>query len=372
MKQCIITVCLIFMVIMVSSGQSPQSIKNLRMAEISERFVLQKKNPARMELYRFFSEYFTDNNIYPNPDAIDLIDAYNKQTGMEEIKLNRFKFKAIKFPVVSNELKTKINEHRALVIKTNVMLNNSFKSAVKTFNRMRWMVNALYKIPRTFKDSLATFGKQILPGINNYSENISALQMEFFLISLQDINKLMEQLPRSTNTTLALQAISEMMDDFFEFNIGSTKGIIRRDTNGFIPDNKKSAFYFAGYDPGMADKTSHDEDEPELPNANVYVYTKGAEGKWSQEPKPYSFNVYYGANGLKYSLTPGCDTLSFFKYHPSVPASTLPVFLAKGNYCFVLQDVTNKRLYLRPGINLRDNKVIDDMKLIKLCFIVEN
>ncbi len=112
--------------------------------------------------------------------------------------------------------------------------------------------------------------------------------------------------------------------------------------------------------------------DADLPNGNIYVYTMNASGSWDEQPKPGAFNVYYGPNGLKYSLTEGCDTLSFFKYHPLVPASILPVILAKGNYCFVLQDVSFNQLFLRPDINLRDNKVVDDRQLIKLCFRVEN
>ena len=348
-----------------SHNQDHSQIKMLRMSEISNRFLTQKKDAARAEMYLFFSTYFTDNNIYPNEDAIDLIDAYNKAYTYDDIKSKPSVFKPLRISPVT------IDAQHYTMMKQNERQIKIFKNASDTFSQRQQIVNALTdtSITAAFKNSLLRFSNITLPGINSNANYIPALQMDFFLTSLNDINRLMNQLQESGNRANTIIAIRELMDDFFAYDVNEVKNSFQSPSSLNYDNNR--IFFTAAYRPAN-EKTLLLTDEADLPNADVYVYTRGADGKWDQQPKPEAFNVYYGANGLKYSLTPGCDTLSFFRYHPTKRASTLPIILAKGNYCFVLQDVTNNRIYLRPDINLRDNKVIDDQQLIALCFKVEN
>jgi hypothetical protein len=201
--------------------------------------------------------------------------------------------------------------------------------------------------------------------------------MDFFLTSLTDINHFLDQLAKEDDANTRM-TIRELMDDFFAYALPAKKSNIMHHPTAFNQTTSNIFSYASYLEPGSGQNELPDEEnelpdeENELPNANVYVYTRGADGKWNQAPKPDAFNVYYGANGLQYSLKPGCDTLSFFKFHPTAPASTLPVILPKGNVCFVLQDIETKKLTVKPGINLRDNKEVDDKKLIILCFKVEN
>ena len=371
MKQYIIAALLI-VTVQVSFGQSPFNIKVKRIETIHTKIVNQKKDEKRIELYRFFSKYFTDSNIYPNPDAIDLVDAYNKELTLEEIKSSQVTFKELLFEDVAPAVKEKIKTDSVLAAKPNRTQNVSFKSAIETFSQKYKLIKENAVLAASFRDSLAVFGRQVLPLIHINSYKIPAMQMEFFTFSLNDINQLIEQLPLPGNVA-RIMAVNELMKDFFEFKANSIKnGMYRSSPAAYGKHAAANGLYFAAYNPPLEAEPLKVDERNELANANIYVYTRGANGKWDQAPKPNSYNVFYGPNGLKYSLTPGCDTLSFFKFRPSVPASTLPVVLAKGNYCFVLQDVNTHQLFLRPDINLRDNQVVDHTKLIRLCFKVEN
>lgn len=374
MKRLIIT-SLISFIWVVSTGQqrppdnqTTAQLRVLRVNEISNRIMVRKKDPARLQMYALFSDYFTENNIYPNEDAIDLIDAYNKQTTYNEIKTNQKAFRPLLLSPV------KIERRTMKVMQRNSMPDRMLKIASDNFNQKQKMVDQLpdSSVPADFKKSLLSFRNIILPNINNNAANIPSLQLDFFLTSLGDINHLMDELTDSTNNENTINGIKEMISDFSAYQVKPVNRLHIRNTRSTSYRPGGNTIFCTIAFTVADEETDSPPDDAELPNADVYVYTRDTLGKWEQQPKPDAFNVYYGANGLKYSLTPGCDTLSFFKYHPSVPASTLPVILAKGNYCFVLQDISNNKLYLRPDINLRDNKVVDDQQLIKLCFKVEN
>lgn len=347
---------------------SNYQVKMLRVNTISDKIFMQKKDPARVQMYALYSNYFTENNIYPNADAIDLIDAYNKDNSYDDIESNRSILKPLQVTPV------KIDAGHYNMMRQNARQIELFHTASESFYGKVATVNGLSEeiAPADFKNLLLNSRNKILPNINANAENIPALQMDFFLNSLIDVNRLMDLLASESDPANNRLAIGEILEDFTAYNVNTVRTMqLHRPPASAMLRNKSNLFFTASYT--MENKSSYVmPDDADLPNADIYVYTRDASGKWDQQPKPEAFNVYYGPNGLKYSLTQGCDTLSFFKYHPSVPASTLPVILAKGNYCFVLQDVNTNQLFLRPDINLRDNKVIDDQQLIKLCFKVEN
>jgi hypothetical protein len=341
-------------------GQDTNQLK--RINEVSNRIMVRHNDPARLQMYALYSTYLTDNNIYPNPDAIDLIEAYNKNVSYTEIKENTKVFKPLLLDTMNAE------PAKRFMLLQNVMITSipeRMKAGSAIFNQKQEQVNALpdESVPANFKQSLLDFRNVTLPRINNNAANISALQLDFFLTSLNDINHLMDKITNGVDNTETMKAITELMDDFVAYVAKPVKAM------KYTPSHLNGGnMYHSNTLLRIASEIFLPGDDADLPNADVYVYTRDSLGKWDNKPKQGAFNVYYGANGLKYSLTPGCDTLSFFKYHPSVPASTLPITLAKGNYCFVLESVSTHKLYLRPDINLRDNKVVDEQKLIKLCF----
>ena len=356
----------------VSQGAPGSTNQNeTRRGVVYNKIADHKQDERRVGLYRYYSLYFTDSNIYPNADAIDLVDAYNKEATLEDIRASRVQFKELNFVAPEPTINERVRLDSITAIKPGKAINDLFKAAIKTFSDKFKQAVSNKNLPAAFIDSLAKFRRQILPVINMSSFKIASTQMEFLLFSLNDINRFVEQLSLTDSLPLR-RAVSEMMQDFFDYRSSSLKfGMMGGSASGHNNKPVANTLYLAGYINPADDGPSRSTDVS-IANANVYVYTRGTNGKWDQAPKPNSYNVYYGANGLKYSLTPGCDTLSFFKFRPSVPASTLPVFLAKGSYCFVLQDINTHQIFLRPDLNLRDNQVIDNTKLIKLCFKVEN
>jgi hypothetical protein len=356
-----LTVFLLMVVLSIKGvGQDSSQLK--RINEVSARIMMQHNDPARLQMYALYSTYLTGNNIYPNPDAIDLIEAYNKNVSYTEIKNNTKVFKPLLLDTMNAE------SRKQVILLQNVIVTSTperMKESSAIFNQKQEQVNALpyESVPANFKQSLLNFRNVILPHINDNAANIPTLQLDFFLASLNDINHLMDKITNSADNTETMKAVKELMDDFVAYVAKPVKAI------KYTPSHLNGGnMYHPNTLLRIAAEIFSPADDADLPNADVYVYTRDSLGKWDNKPKKDAFNVYYGANGLKYSLMPGCDTLSFFKYHPSVPASTLPITLAKGNYCFVLESVSTHKLYLRPDINLRDNKVVDEQKLIKLCF----
>lgn len=351
-----------------SQSQTANQMKMIRINAISDKILMQKKNPARVEIYALYSNYFTENNIYPNADAIDLIDAYNKDNTYDEIKSGRVSLKLLQVAPV------KVDAGNYNLMRQNARQIQLFHTASESFYNKVNIASGLSEeiAPPDFKNQLLNSRDKILPDINANAESIPALQMDFFLNSLIDVNRLMDLLATGSAPANTHLSIAELLEDFAAYKVNKVRMMQPHSPAGSATlNNGSNSFFNASYT--MEDNSSYlVPDDADLPNADIYVYTRNASGSWDQQPKPNAFNVYYGPNGLKYSLTEGCDTLSFFKYHPSVPASTLPVILAKGNYCFVLQDINTNQLFLRPDINLRDNKVIDDSQLIKICFKVEN
>lgn len=368
MKQLIILLLAGTTSIASQSQSTDYQTKMLRVNTISKKFLMQKKNPARVEMYALYSNYFTENNIYPNADAIDLIDAYNKDNNYDDIQSGRTSLKLLQVtPVKIDAGNYNLMRQNARQIELFHTQSESFYNKVATANGLSEEI-----APTDFKNVLLNSRNKILPNINANAENIPALQMDFFLNSLIDVNRLMDLLIAGSEPANTRLAIGELLEDFTAYKVNTVKMMRPHVPAGSAILNKRSNLFFTASYITESNSSNLVPVDADLPNADIYVYTRNESGNWDQEPKPEAFNVYYGPNGLKYSLTEGCDTLSFFRYHPSVPASTLPVILAKGNYCFVLQDVNTNQLFIRPDINLRDNKVVDDRQLIKLCFKVEN
>lgn len=342
--------------------------KKKQAQSISNKIIFQKNNPSRIELYRLYSDYFVQENVYPNADAIDLVDAYNKEASYDDIKAKRMNFKTLMLlPVPENKIMIR-NKQNAMTARNLKIINEQFKRiSLQLVQKLPLLIDGFRGISTAFTDSMKMFGNSVLPAIINKSDVIPALQMEYFLSSLNDINNFIDQLLMEDNLN-ARAAVTEMMGDFFAYQL---PGIRKMKVKGKMGYNivEGTMYQYAAYHPNEEETGLNETD---LPNANVYVYTRNANGKWNREPQPDAFNVYYGSNGLYYSLSNGADPLSLFKFHPSQPASPLPVILPKGNICFVFENLQTHKITVKPGIRLRDNTEVDDKQLIKLCFKIEN
>jgi hypothetical protein len=107
-------------------------------------------------------------------------------------------------------------------------------------------------------------------------------------------------------------------------------------------------------------------------NACVYVFLKNPDStKPNTIPEENAFRVYYGSNGIQFSLPSARDSLRLFTFQPLAHASTLPIILGHGNYCFLLVDVQTNKAYLKPNINLINNLEYTEDRLVILPFVIE-
>lgn len=342
-------------------------LKQERMNQVNHRIQFSKKDANRMALYSAMSQYMVESNIYPNQDAIDLLYAYNKDVPNEEILNKPQSFKTLAI------LKEPVNKTARLAMITQVspvIRENNFRREADIFQtKLATLQKMPAKVTGGFRDSLSRFRVQVLPSITANLPNIEFAQIDYFTNSLHDINQWLDEYAADSGQADAILAIEGIMYDFFVYPVKAQNSKSQIPVHNFqhkiISKSQKAVSVSFSLLASTTGITS-------LPNADIYVYTRDKSGHWDQKPKKEAFDVYFDHNAVQYRLKPGCDTISLFRSHPSVPASVLPVLLPEGNLCFLLRDLSNGRLYVRPNINLTDNSVIDDNKLIKLCFKAEN
>ena len=343
------------------------TIKQQRMKLITDRIQFIKEDAARKPLYTAMTRYIVESNIYPNEDAIDLLYSYNKDLPNEEILNKPQTFKTLTI------MKSPIDKspRMAMIMQVSpVTREKIFKSESENFQtKLANLQNRPLRLPGRLRDSLLRFRDQVLPAITADLANIEFAQIEYFTGSLHDLNQWLDEYATHRNTLDAVPAIEGIMNDFFVFHMKA------QNPKSQVPVHDFKRNKISGSQQAMRTSSSLlylITAVTSLPNADIYVYTRDKNGNWDQNPKQGAFEVYYDHNSVQYRLKPGCDTVGLFRFHPSVPASVLPVSLPEGNICFLLKDISSGRLFVRPNINLTDNSVIDGNKLIVLCFKGEN
>src|SRR6185503_17905001 len=145
-----------------SQSQTTNQIKMIRINTISDKILMQKKDPARVEIYALYSNYFTENNIYPNADAIDLIDAYNKDNTYDEIKSGRANLKLLQVAPV------KVDAGNYNLMRQNARQIQLFHTASESFyNKVNIAIGLPDETaPPDFKNQLLNSRDKILPNIN--------------------------------------------------------------------------------------------------------------------------------------------------------------------------------------------------------------
>jgi hypothetical protein len=342
-------------------------LKQQRMNVVTDRIQFSKKDVTRKPLYTAMTQYIVESNIYPNQDAIDLLYSYNKDVPNVEILNKPQSFKPLTI------MKSPVNKSPRMAMIAQVspeFREKTFKRETENFQtKLANLQNAPLILPNRIRDSLFQFRDHVLPAITSDLANIEFAQIEYFTGSLHDLNQWLDEYATDPNKVDAIPAIEEIMDDFFVFHMKAQNPKSQVPSHNFqhnkIPGGQQTKRTSSPVLYLLTAVTS-------LPNADIYVYTRDKNGNWDQNPKQGAFEVYYDHNSVQYRLNPGCDTIGLFRFHPSVPASVLPVLLPEGNICFLLKDLSSGRLFVRPNINLTDNSVIDGNKLIVLCFKGEN
>src|SRR6185312_14055134 len=173
----------------------------------------------RVEIYALYSNYFTENNIYPNADAIDLIDAYNKDNTYDEIKSGRANLKLLQVAPV------KVDAGNYNLMRQNARQIQLFHTASESFyNKVNIAIGLPDETaPPDFKNQLLNSRDKILPNINTNAESIPALQMDFFLNSLIDVNRLMDLLTTGSGTANTHLSIAELLEDFTAYKVNKVR-----------------------------------------------------------------------------------------------------------------------------------------------------
>ncbi|MCW3094105.1 MAG: hypothetical protein JWP81_5174 [Ferruginibacter sp.] len=333
-------------------------------------------SPSRDRITIQCLQFFREENVYPTDDAVELMFQLNKpallnwQGRSETDSITKFQL-----PEAPGERYIKRQKMFETESKPDRKSNILFFKSTRVFTRVYDSLKSMPQNTLRYPPELDTVKKRILPLISFRSFRISKIQMDYFENTVQELIGLLRTILK--NNALREENTDAIID--ICANLYVIDDIVKENVQRKSATTNSSAYqkdiFFANYTL-RNDDNAPSESNLDLPaNADIYVYidTLYSNGslRSSTLPAEATFNIFYGSNGLRYSLTPNCDTLSFFANHPVDLASTLPIILAKGSYCFVLQDTKTKKLYFRPNVNLANNKVYDVRKIVKLPFRIE-
>lgn len=299
---------------------------------------------------------YTKNNIYPTKGSVTLIYKLNPDLDADKPIPAGYKLRTPHFTPASADLLEQSRQEYVRLKVPNPSENEIFLGQSKTYDTQLATLQKTITFSPGFTDTTEKFRSIILPGINAKAPIICQAQMQYFNNELRHINQLMDDIIQGRRNDISMIfSINQMIGDFMEITGWPQKKKVQRVTGKF-------AVRFADvYTPW---------DNP--PNADIYVFRPTTAGEQDTLPSMQAYDVYYDSNGFIYSLTAGCDTLSFFANHPQSPASTLPLTLGKGNYCFVLRDRNTGKIYLQPGVNLAVNKDYDENNRVIIPFYLED
>ena len=329
-----------------------------------------KKDTAPATTTRKMAIYFSNKNIYPSDDALELLYSLNQKYDVENTMAPEDTIKEPYFPF-SSAVKRQLKKDYKKASKTDRALNDSFRNEAKKYNLMLSKLESK-KIPSLMRDSMEMVAKTVLPALQNNSANTSRTQMEYYQATLSMMNQFIDTLLQTKKAnSWAIPAIQELMKNMMA--AGTFKKRI-----DFTGSKKSFEFsypilYKMGIEGLHAGFDHFLPPDPAPPaNACVYVFLKNPDStKPNRIPEENAFRVYYGSNGIQFSLPSASDSLRLFSFQPLAHASTLPIILGHGNYCFLLVDVQTNKAYLKPNINLINNLEYTEDRLVILPFVIE-
>jgi hypothetical protein len=332
--------------------------------------------------------YMVKYNVYPTEDMSYIIYELNKSRNIS-YQSTQDTLKMPKFTALSSEAIVQLQTEYGIAKKNDPETNNLFKNEADFFNNYFNRYHSVNQAITPFFDSLTMLNARLIPAIKNSVTSISKAKMEYFLKALRNINAMMNLLLSGSNNHSKTKAIYHKLDgsqQVAEKNIQETIEALIADIWSagvykaiyFKTKLKASQFnthvdLFMPLSSLMEKRKSRefyffDTDNPA--NAAIYVYVND-NGAQSESPANKRYQVFYGSNGLKYSLSFTTDTLSLFNFRPQNLASTLPIVLGTGRYCFVLRDISTGKLEIRPDVDLTNEAAERDAKgLVIIPFII--
>jgi len=302
---------------------------------------------------------YTKNNIYPTKGSVALLYKLNPELEDDKPIPAGYKLRTPHFTPASADLLEQSQKEYIRLKVPSPSANDTFQRQSRTYEERLAILQKTITFSPGFADTTEKFRSIILPGINAKASIICQAQMQYFNNELGHINQLMDDIIQGRRYDWRmLFSIDQMIGDFMEITgwpQPKKASRINRVSGG-------SAVHFeVAYTPW---------DNP--PNADIYVFRQTATGELDTLPSMNAYEVSYDSNGFIYSLTAGCDTVKAFANHPQSPASTLPLTLGKGNYCFVLKDRNTGKIYLQPDVNLSVNKNYDENNRVIIAFYLED
>ena len=323
---------------------------------------------------------YAKNNIYPTKSSVALLYNLNPQLDATKPVPNGYAIRTLHFtPAPKELLEASLAEFNRLKV-PNPGANEQFFGQSRTYERLLATLNRTTTLSPGLADTMQKFANVVLPNISHNAGRICEAQMQYFNLELGHILRLMgEIIQQRRSDSSVFYSITQMISDFMEIT-GSGQDVSTGDQDPgtrkkvnpkfLLPKSSisgKNVFKL----PFIYDISYFFTPWANPPNVDIYVFRSTAAGEQDSLPAMNAFDVYYDSNGYIYSLTKGCDTLSFFTLHPLNPASTLPLTLGMGNYCFVLKDRKTGRIFLQPDVNLAVNKDYDENNRVIIPFYIE-
>jgi hypothetical protein len=337
------------------------------------------------------ANYLVKNNVYPTEDVGLIIYELNKNADSTTFQSTEAELALPVFTALSPVLLQQLNADYEIAKKNDPATNQLCRDQANTFNRNYEQYRSKHQEKSGFMDSLSILNNRLLPAIYNSYASTSKAKMEYFVNALLNINKMMalllnpiskvsvktsvvvKKLPgnaisREKQIELAIEALITDIWSAGAYKAGPVKAKFFRSGG----NSASSLFYLPMIDfhDMETDLPIYFEETDNPANAAVYVFAN-SNGAQSSKPEDSAYQVYFGSNGLKYSLPFTTDTLSLFNFRPVNLASTLPLVLGTGNYCFILKDIKTGRLTVKPDVNLAlEVASRDERGLIILPFVI--
>jgi hypothetical protein len=320
--------------------------------------------------YRYLFDYLKENNIYINIDGLRIMYELNRDN-MNSQGWQSTERKAPShpnYPPADGQLQAEANTEYSRSSLPDNSSTAKFYSFKKTFDSLYNILREKPQLSQGWRDTLAFFQNSVLRIVVRHANSICESLMDYYDLTLSSLNRLLDSLLRNsiensgskhTNHLLKDQyAIRSLIEDF-----QIPEEMLPPQFSAWSSPQQDSKIWFASYRPA----SSRTINSPA--NANIYIFKLDRNGNQKHNPEMHRYEIYYGPNGMTYSLTPHCDTLSYFVLHPTNRASNLPVVLGKGNYCFILKEVSTGKLIMQKDVNLANEAAYDDQHPVRLCFL---
>ncbi len=321
------------------------------------------------------SNYFVKQRIFPNEDAVRLIQELNPKIDMSaEAKVIQGDTRLIlpNYPPPNDNVLMQFKVEYLKDATPDEDLNQRFKKSSEIFNQIfQGLPVPDDEAGKKFYDSLTFFNKTILPYINNSAQSISRLQMHYFNTELTALNQSFQtKLRRIPTKAIVRKAADDHMTasyiiaDFYEIanpvQIRRSLYTERRNGGNSIEDKKDPGFIFL-------------DDLKARPFAcNLYIYGKDEQGNRKTDPEMFTYDVWVG-DKMSFTLRRNGnapESYGFLKM--GNPASTLPFNIGLGKWIVIMRrQGTSIEYYKEISIYSETGFEPDDPNARKVCYVLD-